>query len=97
MPCIVLLKSSKNVLVVKGKWCEKLNVAENRNGGLSSSELMKIFFSPDETIKPNFDLEAANEFDETKTACYYGYVLGDYGRARRNHNFHNDVDAYSNG
>lgn len=85
MPCVVFVKNSKNLMIVRSKWCQKINDAENRNFGSRPGEKMKIFFSSNRKAEPNFQLDAVDldVFDENMAACacYHGYVLRNCGKA----------------
>lgn len=80
MPCVVILDSVNQLLIVKDSWCEKVNTSETRNHGNDRSSEMKIFYSKDKNLRPQFDLESSCNFDANKTACYDGYVLRVFGK-----------------
>lgn len=75
MPCCVLLECTKEILVVKDSWCEKVNGADIRNGGCGPSDSMKIFYSPNKKRRADFSLETSPNFDADATTCYDGFVI----------------------
>lgn len=83
MPCVVFLCDSNKVIVVKSAWCQSNAQAETINFGSRASELVKVFFSPDHSEKPDFGCAVSrsiDEFDDSIKACYYGYVLAHFGK-----------------
>lgn len=83
MPCVVLLRQSKKILIVKSVWVQDLNGAKNRNEGKSRG-VLKIFFSPDKSRKPDFQMRSAAVFHPAKTACYVGFILKICGKQINN-------------
>lgn len=77
MPCVVSLENFVKILCVKSSWCE--NFADTLNYGSQPGRMVKIFYSPDRSDKPDFRLQEPDEFDDTAPACYYGYVLDHFG------------------
>lgn len=83
MPSVVFLCDPNKVIVVKSAWCQSNAEAGTINFGSRASELVKVFFSPDQSEKPNFGLavlDSDDEFDGSIIACYYGYILDHFGK-----------------
>lgn len=80
MPCVVYLADSKEILIVKSAWCQNIDTADNRNGGLRPGEEMIIFVSPNKTDTADFELEPKLVYDASIAACYYGFVLQHCGK-----------------
>lgn len=78
MPCVVSLENFVKILCVKSSWCE--NFANTLNYGSQPGKMVKNFYSPDRSDKPDFRLQEPDEFDDTAPACYYGYVLDHFGK-----------------
>lgn len=82
MPCVVLLLDSEKIIIVKSSWCQNNNGADTINCGSRPSEMVKFFFSPNNSEKPNFELEEGIIFNNTIAAWYYGFVLDNFGEQK---------------
>lgn len=80
MPCVVLLRDSPEIIVVKSVWCKSTNEADTINFGNRPSELVKVFYSPNKKDKPDFNLQEPDTFDNTIAACYFGFILDNFGK-----------------
>lgn len=80
MPCVVSLRFSRQIIVVKNTWCQKNFEADTVNYGSRPGKITKIFFSPDKSERPNFALKARKNFNISIAACYYGCVLDYFGK-----------------
>lgn len=74
--CVVILKESKHILIVKSSWCQ--NIKENidilRNGNSAFVE-RSIFYSPNLKEDSNFELPLSTTFNANTTGCYKGFIL----------------------
>lgn len=63
----------------------KFASAENESKTPSAAEIepsiSKVFYSPNEDDKPNFDLPKMFYFKKDNVACYEGYVTKKFGNA----------------
>lgn len=70
----VVLKHSREKIIVPETWCDELNLTfAFNNGGNRQSKMRKIFFSPDENKRANFNIDIKENFTTEEDACYYGY------------------------
>lgn len=83
MPCVVFLRDSQETIIVKKAWCQCNNGADIINCGTRPGELVKIFYSPNKREKPNFGLENRWDFNGTVAACYFGFILDNFGKQNR--------------
>lgn len=78
---VVILKPSREKIIIPKKWCENVNlISAFNNGGNRQNKLRKIFFSPNEMKNANFNIEVEEAFDSNADCCYKGYVL--YGTGK---------------
>lgn len=77
--CVVRLKNSTELFVLKTTWCEGMHSAQVKFYGNRSTRLRTIFYSPNELSQPDFSLDIADEFCSKDTACYKGYVVSTFG------------------
>lgn len=79
MPSVVLLKHSREVIIVRSAWFQGSGRADVINAGIQPGKEVRIFFSPDRTEKPNFELQTLLVFNGDIAGCYDGYVLDHFG------------------
>lgn len=67
---LVTILLSKRFIIVQNNWVENPTIREET----------KIFFSPDSTAQPNFQLEEKFLFNKDAACVYKGYVLKEFGK-----------------
>lgn len=75
----VILKQSKEKIVVPMKWISGLDIVQIFNCGISHTKTHLIFYSKNRDDEPNFLAEKKDEFDEDGAFCYDGKVLHVWG------------------
>lgn len=76
----IILKESKEKIIVPFKWIFSLNVARCLNNGISRNKPFVIFYSPNRESEPDFKKPLRIEFDENEEACYKAHFLKSHGK-----------------
>lgn len=77
---VVKLKNSDDKLVMRTDWIKGMNTASSRMYGTSKKKQKLVFYSPDTSATPNFNLNVRNSFCVSEGACYYAYIVGTFGK-----------------
>lgn len=75
----VILKQSKEKIVVPIKWIAGLDIVQIFNRGISHTKCHLIFHSMNRDEEPNFTAEMKQKFDGEGSFCYEGKVLHVWG------------------
>lgn len=78
---VVQLVDHDDLMVIKTKFIEGLNIANVTNHGLGhfSKKKYKIYYSPRPLSKPNFSAEIKAVFTAENDACYMAWVFKTFG------------------
>lgn len=76
----VILKHSREKLVVPIKWVGNLDVLQIFNIGISHTKDHLVYFSKKLSEEPDFTAEKRQYFDEDGSFCYDGKVLHIWGK-----------------
>lgn len=79
MRLAVILCCDKTMLNIPASWCSYIDVVNSYNSGLNRNIVRRIFFSPDENVIPNWNLQLRTNFDENYDACYLARVIRAFG------------------
>lgn len=79
----VILKQSKEKIVVPLKQIAGLDIVQIFNCGISHTKIHLIFYSTDRDEEPNFSADKKEVFDDSGCFCYDGKVLHIWGTCQK--------------
>lgn len=73
-----IIESSKEYIVLPVKWIQSVDLFATLKDGVNSAEPIHVFYSPDKTASPNFELPTSLQLKEGP-ACYSVRIVKFFG------------------